>query len=167
MRHVIFNATNICSATWLQYEEIRVIHILNNRICNVYLPDGSKVTVTASQIKPVMEERRKARSKHLQVFPTKLHNYLVKNEIKGTEYTILPLIDHLECNCPDWKNQSIAFDTDKVCCKHVFGVIHFLGFSQLSEYEEYVEEQMIARLEAQKEVESQYLELENEHDYLD
>jgi hypothetical protein len=166
MQHIIFNRSNICAVTWLQPEHISQIHILNNRVCNVYLSNGLKVRVTAHQIKPVMEEKRKARFKNLQVLPTKLHNYLVRNEIKGTEYTVLPLIEHLECNCPDWKNQSIAFDTDKVCCKHVFGVIRFLGFSQLSEYEEYVQEQMIARLEAQKEVESEYLELEGDKDYL-
>ena len=36
MAHVIFNTTNICSVTWLEREEIRQIHILNNREANVY-----------------------------------------------------------------------------------------------------------------------------------
>ena len=27
MQHVIFNTTNICSATWLEREEIRQIHL--------------------------------------------------------------------------------------------------------------------------------------------
>jgi hypothetical protein len=167
MQHVIFNATNICSATWLEREEIRQIHILNNRQANIYLSNGEKVRITAEQIKLIMEERRKARCKHLQVLPTNLSNYLVRNEIKNTEYTVLPLIEHLECNCSDWKNQSIAFDSNQICCKHVFGVLRFLGFSQLSEYQEYVKEQMIARLEESKKTESEYLELENDHDYID
>ena len=166
MQHIIFNHSNICAVTWLQPEHISQIHILNNRVCQVYLTNGLKVRVTASQIKPVMEEKRKARLKNLQVLPTKLHNYLVRNEIKGTEYTVLPLIDHLECSCNDWKNQSIAFDTDQVCCKHIFALLRFLGFSQLSQYQEYVEEEMIARLEESKKVESEYLELEGDKDYL-
>ena len=167
MRHVIFNTTNICRATWLEREEIRTIHVKSNRFADVYLSNGSIVTVTAEEIKPVMEQRRKARSKHLQVLPTKLHNYLVRNEIKGSEYTVLPLIDHLECNCSDWKNQSIAFDTDKVICKHIFGVLNYLNFKTLDEYEEWVNKQMIARLEESKKIESEYLELENDHDYID
>lgn len=91
MQHVIFSTTSICSATWLEREEIRQIHILNNRQANIYLSNGEKVRITAEQIKPIMEERRKARCKHLQVLPTNLSNYLVRNEIKNTESEYLEL----------------------------------------------------------------------------
>lgn len=168
MQHVVFNATNIGSATWLEREEIRQIHILNNRICHVYLPDGSKVKVTAEEIKPVMEERRRARAGNVEV--TKLgtaNYYTVRNPHKGTEYSVLPLMEHLTCTCPDYNNQSIAFDTEKIACQHIFAVLNHLQFSSIAEYAEDVENRMRERLFRQYRDEKGYLELENDHDYID
>ena len=82
---------------------------------------------------------------------TGFNTYLVRNPHKNTEYTIEPRIDYLFCNCSDYKNQSYAFETSEVCCKHIFAVLGYLGFSSLSE---------------QIQDESEYLELEHERDYL-
>ena len=59
-KHVIFNTTNICSATWLEREEICQIDILNDNYAEIYLSDGCKVPVTAEEIKLVIEELRRA-----------------------------------------------------------------------------------------------------------
>jgi hypothetical protein len=102
-----------------------------------------------------MKNKKRA---NLQVLPTNSNSYLVRNTKTNTEYTVLPLIENLECNCSDYR-KSIA-------CNHVFAVLKFLGFSSIAEYQEYVEEEMIARLEESKKIESEYLELEGDKDYL-
>ena len=168
MSHVIFSVTNICLATWLEREEIRQIHVKSNRFADVYLSNGAIVSVTSEEIKPVMEQRRRSKALNVEVERLEKANYFtVKNPHKGTEYNVLPLMEHLSCNCPDYSNQSIAFNSEKVACKHIFAVLNYLQFSSITEYAEDVENRMLERLERQYRDEKGYLELENDHDYID
>jgi hypothetical protein len=166
MSHTIFNFSNIAIATWLDRKDIKQIVINNANSAEVLLKDGDSVTVTREEIKPVIENKRLESSEGLDVLETGFKNYLVRNPQKESEYTIEPLIDYLKCNCSDYENQAIAFENKQVCCKHVFAVLGYLGFSKLSEYEDYVIDQVIQRMEAHKKAEIEYLELEHDKDYL-
>lgn len=166
MSHVIFNFGNISQATWIERNEIKCITVLSDEKAKVSLKNGDSVTVTREEIKPVIENKRLESSKNLEVLMTGFNTYLVINPDKQTEYIIEPRIDYLFCNCSDYKNQSYAFETSKVCCKHIFAVLGYLGFSSLKEYQNYVSEELASRFEDQKETELQYLELEHDKDYL-
>ena len=166
MSHVIFNFGNISQATWIARKEIKCITVVSDEKATVSFKNGEAIEVTREEIKPVIENKRLESSKNLEVLTTGFNTYLVRNPNTNTEYIIEPRIDYLFCNCSDYKNQSYGFETSEVCCKHVFAVLGYLGFSKLSEYQDYVNERIIERLEAAKQTESEYLELENDRDFL-
>ena len=166
MSHVIFNFGNISQATWIDRKEIKFITVLSDEKAKVSLKNGEAFEVTRNEIKPVIENKRLESSKKLEVLTTGFNTYLVRNPHKNTEYIIEPRIDYLFCNCSDYKNQSYAFETSEVCCKHVFAVLGYLGFSSLSEYQDFVDEQLTIRMLEQIQDESEYLELEHDRDYL-
>ena len=167
MSHTIFNFGNISQATWIDRRDIKQIIVINDNSAEILLKDGDRLTVTREEIKPVIENKRLESSKNLEVLTTGFNTYLVRNPEKNSEYIIEPRIDYLFCNCSDYKNQSYAFETSEVLCKHGFAVLSYLGFSKLSEYQDYVNERMIERLESAKQTESEYLELENDRDFIE
>ena len=66
------------------------------------------------------------------------------------------MIDYLQCNCSDYSNQSIAFENKKVCCKHVFATLGYLGFERLEQYQNFVDEQLAERMISQIEEDRMY-----------
>jgi len=58
--------------------------------------------------------------------------FRVRNESKGTFYTVKTFTGGVLCDCEDFKNQSQFFG--KACCKHAYAVLYELGFTDLRDY---------------------------------
>jgi hypothetical protein len=86
---------------------------------------------------------RQARAKAL-VATQNLFNpnvYYVRNETKGTAYTVNFFTGGVVCECEDWKNQSQFFGM--AACKHIYSCLTLMNFSSLRTYIE--ERRAIAR----------------------
>ena len=152
MAHTIFNYSNICLTMWLDRKNIEGIIVLSDKSARIELKSGHIVNITADEVKPIMEEKRLNSSKDLivnEIVNEVGSHYLVKNPDKNTEYQVEPMIDHINCNCKDYQDQSIVFESKKIHCKHVFAVLNYLGFSKLSEYESFVDDQLAEKLISQ------------------
>jgi hypothetical protein len=60
------------------------------------------------------------------------HIFRVRNEAKGTLYTIQTFTGGILCDCEDFKNQAQFFG--KACCKHAYAVLFQLGHIDLRDY---------------------------------
>jgi hypothetical protein len=58
--------------------------------------------------------------------------YRVRNEGKGTVYTVNFFNGGATCECEDWQNQSQFFGM--ACCKHIYCVLNQLGFTSFRDY---------------------------------
>lgn len=56
----------------------------------------------------------------------------VRNEDKGTLYTVTASQSAIACQCPDYQQQIEAFG--KGACKHAYSVLNQLGYATLSDY---------------------------------
>jgi len=143
MRHLLFNFINVCNVTWLDRSDIKMILVKTQDYCIVTLKTGEKIKVTAKEIKETITNRRKERAKNIEIIDNPDNTYTARNSIKESEYQLIPKDSYIYCTCPDYSNQSIALKSDDVCCKHIWALLGYLGFSSLSEYEEYNEAENI------------------------
>lgn len=58
--------------------------------------------------------------------------FTVRNETKGTAYTVNFFTGGVVCECEDWKNQSQFFGL--AACKHIYATLNQLNFSSLRDY---------------------------------
>jgi hypothetical protein len=152
MSHIVFSRANICRVTWLDTEDIQEIYVKDRIHAIVTLVTGEKIKVQTVELLPVMESVRRERAKNIEIKdigdPDRLYAH---NVIKDTHYSILPLIPYMVCECADYKNQSIFFDRNDVCCKHIYAALNYLGFKTLEEYQQdkYLEQLYQKELERQ------------------
>lgn len=107
--------------------------------CLVTLKSGETLKVTAQEIKNILEDTRKKRSSNIEIIDNPDNTYTARNPIKETEYELISRDSSIHCTCPDYNNQAISLKSDEVYCKHIWALLKYLGFSDLSEYEEYKE----------------------------
>ncbi|PSB40581.1 hypothetical protein C7B80_33090 [Cyanosarcina cf. burmensis CCALA 770] len=67
--------------------------------------------------------------------------FYVRNETKGTAYTVNFFTNGANCECDDFDNQKRFFG--KACCKHIYAALNQIGHSSLRTYIE--ERRAIAR----------------------
>lgn len=79
-------------------------------------------------------EWRKAQAKALtstqNVFNPSV--FYVRNETKGTAYSVQMFVGGASCECEDFKNQMQFFG--KACCKHIYSALAQIGHQSLSSY---------------------------------
>lgn len=159
MKHVLFNYSNIEALTWIDQQEIKMIHVKANQECYITLKTGEKIRITAKDIEKVMQEKRQARMKNIKITNNFDGTYTAQNTIKETEYILTPYDDHITCTCPDYNNQSIALSTYKVCCKHIYKLLSHLACNSLEDYAD-----MICAI-AEEQINRQYQEHLEKEDY--
>ena len=154
MTHVVFSKQNLKDYLWLDDKDIKQI-LIGERTCLVQLVSGEKVKVTAEEILPIMEEKRRERAKNINIQDLEdgYGSYVAINPIKDTEYLLRPYDNYVVCSCDDWKKQSIYLNTKQVCCKHIHALFRTLAVRNLQEYIEMVEEEK--RLLEEAEIELQ------------
>jgi hypothetical protein len=84
---------------------------------------------------------RKNRSKGLTVTQDAFNSdfFRVRNDSSNSLYLVSLEAKTVRCECKDWQNQSLDFNTEKVACKHSYAVLFALGYGSLKEYIEHSE----------------------------
>ena len=93
---------------------------------------------------------RKQRAKTLIVTKIDSLSYLVSNQSKGTNYTVVLSENKVACQCHDYRNQVSVMG--KGVCKHGYAVLALLGYKGLKHYLEceQMERQYLDYLERQE-----------------
>jgi hypothetical protein len=109
--------------------------------CVVTLKTGQQIKLRAEELKPIMEEARRERSKNIQI-TDRGHFYRAYNPDTKQNYYLNLEEDQIECTCADYHNQLNFFKKPEVLCQHGYALLHYLGINSLTtkEYRKVVEE---------------------------
>ncbi len=103
-------------------------------VCFVHVKGQRPTFISKKDFKQHFVDWRIERSKSLCVAQVNRENFRVINPKKNSAYSIWLFENGLDCECEDYKNQTIIFNNGKACCKHCYAVLSWLGYNRLSEY---------------------------------
>jgi hypothetical protein len=102
-------------------------------VCFVQVKGQRPIFMSFKVFKAHFADWRKQQSSSLCVSRVEVNHYRVVNPKKGTAYNVFVEADGLDCECEDYKNQ-VAILKGRVCCKHSYAVLTWLGCDRLSDY---------------------------------
>ncbi|MFY7883517.1 MAG: hypothetical protein ACOVOV_01590 [Dolichospermum sp.] len=131
----IYSLTTVCHVLKVGKEMIQAVW-QKGKDATVQMIDGSTVELKLFDAQKAMGELRKARSRSLTVTRDLFDGskFTVRNETSDSLYSLECKDDHVECECVDYQNLVNKFNTNKVSCKHCYGVLNELGYGTLQDY---------------------------------
>jgi hypothetical protein len=140
MAKIVFNKTNVAKYLGIKSNEIIGI-IDDSEIATVILKD-SFYKVTKQQLKGIIINDRKTRIDQVEIHSFGNEEYIAHNKEKTNSYIIRPKKDYIRCECEDYNQLTIAYDTDKMACKHIYKYLNLLGVNNLLEYSQLFDQQV-------------------------
>ena len=104
------------------------------KICFVQVKGCRPTFISKKTFKQHFVDWRIEQSRSLEVSQFHHEHFRVENPKKGTAYSVYLFEDGLDCTCHDYKNQILIFGDNRACCKHIYGVLGYLGYNRLSDY---------------------------------
>jgi hypothetical protein len=141
MAKIVFNKVNVAKYLGIKTGEIVTIVPDNSEIATVVLKDCF-YKVTKQELKGLMINDRKQRIDQVEIHSFGKGEYIAHNKDKENSYIIRPKKDYVRCECEDYHWLSVAFDTDKMACKHIYKYLNLLGVNNLLEYSQLFDQQV-------------------------
>jgi hypothetical protein len=142
MSQIVFNKKNVSQYLEIKESEIRKIAYDASDVGIVILKNDEISLVTKKQIKKVIIKNRKARVNEVEIHCFGNNEYIAHNKENVNSYILVPMQNHIECECNDYLFLEIAYKTNKVACKHVYKYLNILGVNNLIEYAQLYDHQV-------------------------
>jgi hypothetical protein len=132
--NLIYSASAASRILGIIYGQSRIVVREWFSVIWVWVPGHRPQFMSKAVFKRHFVERRKAAARALRVTPHLMDRaaFTVRNEDKGSTYTVQMVPTGLACKCEDYRNQ-VQF-LGQGCCKHGYAVLNHLGFNNLSSY---------------------------------
>ncbi|MBW4553271.1 MAG: hypothetical protein KME35_19485 [Aphanocapsa sp. GSE-SYN-MK-11-07L] len=132
--NLIYSASAAARILGIIYGQSRIVVREWFSVIWVWVPGHRPRFMSKAVFKHHFVERRKAAARALRVTQHIMNPtaFTVRNEDKGSTYTVQTIPTGLVCECEDYCNQ-VQF-LGQGCCKHNYAVLNHLGFKSLSSY---------------------------------
>jgi hypothetical protein len=132
--NLIYSASAAARILGIIYGHSRIVVREWCAVIWVWVPGHRPRFMSKAAFKRHFVERRKAAARALRVTQHIMNPtaFTVRNEAKGSTYTVQTVPAGLVCQCEDYRNQ-VQF-LGHGCCKHSYAVLNHLGFNSLSSY---------------------------------
>jgi hypothetical protein len=141
MSRVVFNKENVARYLGIDKKEIEKIIYDSSDVGTVILRNEI-FKITKQQLKATIANDRRKRIEQVEIHCFGKQEYIAHNIGNINSYIIKPRQEHLECDCMDYEQLSLAYKTNQVACKHIYKYLSLLGINNLYDYIQLYDQQV-------------------------